>query len=280
MEEHIEIATFTCADCYVYKIPPLPLGQTGHRAEQWDVNNWLAEVEARVVVRGDDLMVRLLEKESKNLFAECPVANNKPLSAALEKVVDSSRYFVLRVEDRATKRHAFLGFGFRERDHATSFTAALDDHRQQMRRQAEAQAMASRFQQDAAKKDYSLQPGQKVHVNVGGLRGASDAAAGKRLGLGLSGSGHAPVAPSLAPPPAAGASPAKLPPPPPPGAAPGGARAPNLNVSFPSGFSTDAGGLQGLLGGGASGQPQAQQQAPPGGTQAAANDWADFGDFP
>ncbi|CAD7701927.1 unnamed protein product [Ostreobium quekettii] len=45
-------------------------------------------------------------------YAQCPVPNDKQVSTAIEPVVDSSRYFVLKVVDRASGRHAFVGLGF------------------------------------------------------------------------------------------------------------------------------------------------------------------------
>jgi hypothetical protein len=44
-----------------------------------------------------------------DLFAECPVPVDKPLTTAVEPVIDSSRYFVLRIVDRDSQRHAFIG---------------------------------------------------------------------------------------------------------------------------------------------------------------------------
>ena len=51
---------------------------------------------------------------AEELFAECPLPNDgTPLTTAVQAVVDSSRYFVLRVVDREAGHHAFLGVGFR-----------------------------------------------------------------------------------------------------------------------------------------------------------------------
>ena len=102
---------------YVYQIPPSAT-HAGHRADSWNVEKWLRAVRVKVTSRGSKGAIKLEDKDSGELFAECPLPNDAPVSTAVEPVIDSSRYFVLRVVDDASGRHAFLGLGFRERDHA------------------------------------------------------------------------------------------------------------------------------------------------------------------
>jgi hypothetical protein len=51
------------------------------------------------------------------------------------------------LQDRSdSRKHAFVGLGFRERGEASAFTAALDEYRQYLRRKHEAEAMAAAYQ--------------------------------------------------------------------------------------------------------------------------------------
>ena len=106
-----ETLLWTCKECYVYQIPPLK-NESGHRANDWDVNKWLWQGTIKVTAKGNVLYVLLVATDTGELFATCPVT--EPGSKAIDPVVDSSRYFVLRIDD-GKGRHAFIGMGFRDR---------------------------------------------------------------------------------------------------------------------------------------------------------------------
>ena len=213
------VCLFACRECYVYQIPPTS-SASGHRANDWNVDKWLKEVSLKVKSEGDHCVVSLSDMETGELFAECPLPD-KPENflASVEPVVDSSRYFVLKVVDPNSKRHAFLGLGFRERNQSSDFNAAIDEHRQYLRRKKEADAYKEKFAQSAeASKDYSLKEGEKITIQIKKSPGASPSGKLKsRLSIGdgkakpmMMGGGI------LAPPPKAAA------PKPAPAAAPGG----------------------------------------------------------
>lgn len=135
----------------MYAIPPAAT-HAGHRADGWDVEKWLKAVRVKVTAKGDRGHIRLEDVETGELFAACPLPRDAPASTAVEPVLDSSRYFVLRVEDEATRRHAFLGLGFRQRDDASDFKLAVQEHQQRADREKEAAAARARYERELAEK--------------------------------------------------------------------------------------------------------------------------------
>lgn len=81
----------------------------------------------RIVSRDNKLFI-LLEHtrgdEAGELFASCPIQADPKLPPSVEYVVDSSRYFVLRIEGDKGKK-AYLGLFFNSREEAFDFKAGL-----------------------------------------------------------------------------------------------------------------------------------------------------------
>jgi hypothetical protein len=93
-------------DAHVFKLPPRPTSG-GWRGADWRDEVWCGTL--KVVERGEMTLVLLVDKNTGNIFAVCPIRDG-----AVDRCVDSSRYFVLRIEN-ANKRHIFIGVAFNDR---------------------------------------------------------------------------------------------------------------------------------------------------------------------
>lgn len=174
----------------------------------------------RVSQRGDDVAVQLLQRDAASgadkLVAICPISADKVLDVGLdhffEPVVDSSRYFVVRIVNPRAKRHAYLGFGFADRPKAVDLKATVHDWLAYVRRHRGRAAS-----DDAAGGDdgtarggtslpglegLSLGPSDQlqIRINVGGSQAPA-------AGAGSSSAPSAPAGGLLRPPPPPAAAP-------------------------------------------------------------------------
>ncbi|KAI1307688.1 Adaptin ear-binding coat-associated protein 2 [Mortierella claussenii] len=199
-DQDYESVLLVIRECYVYKVPPLASSR-GHRAADWgDVDEPLWRGRLRIIAQGKKCFIRLEDGRTGELFATCPYEENK---GCVESVTDSSRYFVLRIEDQG--RHAFIGLGFLDRSHAFDFNVTLQDHFKHLRAEEKSEEMKKAGVQQP-KLDFSLKEGQTLNLTIAGGSGAGSGASGRR---------------NRPPRPAAteqdGVLPPLLPPPPPPG---------------------------------------------------------------
>ena len=153
-------------------IPPKRTTAASWAAASFGIDKPLFTGELKIMTHDEECQVRLYKKpEAKAakgkegelvFFAGCPLVIDygdgvaaaaasgtnarKPLpplqqlDQIVEPVCDSSRYFVLRVEDEKTKRRAFIAFGVADRADAFSFKSALQDHVRFVARQRGADA--------------------------------------------------------------------------------------------------------------------------------------------
>ncbi|CAK9086163.1 Uncharacterized protein At1g03900, partial [Durusdinium trenchii] len=92
-DDELEYTLLNKREVLVYQIPPAS-SSTGHKADDWKKCIWRGRL--RIAGKGKDLSVKLLDGGSGNLFAQCAIPNGD-YTNYVERVVDSSRYFVLKI---------------------------------------------------------------------------------------------------------------------------------------------------------------------------------------
>merc|ERR1711920_673298 len=146
------------------------------------------------------MTIRLLNSGDEKLFAQCVIPNGEH-EKYVERVLDSSRYWVLKIVNG--QRHAFIGFGFSDRNDAFDFNACIQDFRKQF-----VDRETDTVVESLPMKDLSLKDGEKITLNLKNP-------AGSRAGRNASGSGGYAAGgglSALAPPPKGGGIPVLAPP--------------------------------------------------------------------
>ncbi|XP_047329084.1 uncharacterized protein At1g03900 [Impatiens glandulifera] len=162
--EELELVLFQVPECYVYLIPPRK-SAASYRADEWDVNKWTWEGALKVYSKGEECIIKLEDKTTGELYARAFLRDGEP--HPVEAVIDSSRYFVLRIEENidGRLRHAFIGIGFRERTQAYDFQAALHDHMKYLEKKKTAEDMEQHYQNESSV-DYSLKEGETIVLKL------------------------------------------------------------------------------------------------------------------
>ncbi|TDH65739.1 hypothetical protein CCR75_004685 [Bremia lactucae] len=178
----LERALFCEKNVWFYQVPAGQVTNLAPRADAWDPEHPLLTGSVRVLQKGDACFVQLFEpvsddaetSASPTLFAQCPLHITRELSldVYVHDCVDSSRYFMLRVEDETSGRCAFVGIGFPDRTVAFNFKATLLDYAKYVLRQFNVRHMETIEKTEVAdgmssqKKDMSLPKGTTIRMNL------------------------------------------------------------------------------------------------------------------
>ncbi|XP_068629697.1 NECAP-like protein CG9132 [Battus philenor] len=143
-------------EVFVFKIPPRTSNR-GYRAADWNLQEpqWTGRM--RLVAKGDDLIMKLEDKTSGDLFAKCPI--DKYPGIALEAVTDSSRYFVVRIQDD-NGRSAYIGLGFGDRSDSFDLNVALQDHFKWLKKEQEGEQLQEQ------QLDLGFKDGETIKINM------------------------------------------------------------------------------------------------------------------
>ncbi|KZF23200.1 adaptin ear-binding coat-associated protein 1 NECAP-1 [Xylona heveae TC161] len=178
----IQRVLFIAPKVHIYNIPPLT-STRGYTAAAWTENNnarLIFTARLRIVETaipdqngGERVKTDVLLEDPKDgqLFAAAPYSS----PAAVEQVLDSSRFFAMTVVGERGQK-AVLGIGFEERSDAFDFGVSLQEVRRvhgmdntgQDKGRKVPSRVAAQEKPAEEKKDFSLKEGETITVNLGG----------------------------------------------------------------------------------------------------------------
>ncbi|EST08111.1 Adaptin ear-binding coat-associated protein 1 NECAP-1 [Kalmanozyma brasiliensis GHG001] len=210
-----ETVLFVARECFVYRVPPRS-STAGYKAAEWgDMEAFLWKGRLRIMENSgsDTCSIRLEDGDSGELFAACPYDVK---GTSVEPVLDSSRYFVLRVESDGPdgrKKKAYIGMGFQDRSDSFDFNVALQDWTKRQKAAANRAADSSGNDDGSLidegpsphlpagpKQDFSLKEGQTFAIKLPGGGGrkinSSSSSSSSAFGSGFGGGPLLPPPPS------------------------------------------------------------------------------------
>ncbi|CAL1609290.1 unnamed protein product [Knipowitschia caucasica] len=152
-------------EVHVYRIPPRASNR-GYRAADWKLDEPAWSGRMKITAKGKMAIIKLEDKNTGELFALAPVEQYPDV--AVEAVTDSSRYFVVRIDD-GNGRHAFIGLGFADRGDSFDFNVALQDHFKWVKQEGEL-AKLEASQINAPKLDLGFKEGQTIKISIGNIK--------------------------------------------------------------------------------------------------------------
>ncbi|KAK4876392.1 hypothetical protein RN001_012814 [Aquatica leii] len=197
MMDSYESVILVKSEVFVYNIPPRTTNR-GYRAADWSLAepSWTGRM--RLVSKGSELSIKLEDKNTGELFAKCPIDAYPGI--ALESVSDSSRYFVIRIQDD-NGRMAFIGLGFGDRSDSFDLNVALQDHFNWLKKEKQISEEPT-----GPKLDLQFKEGETIKINMKITKKDGSEASGKAKS-------HAGLGTGLLPPPPGGSG-LRLPAPP------------------------------------------------------------------
>nr|CAG4648954.1 EOG090X0G5X [Polyphemus pediculus] len=160
--EDYEAILLVKQEVFVFKIPPRTSNR-GFRAADWNlaVPDWNGRM--RLLAKGKECVLKLEDKASGELFAKCPIDQYPGI--AIEAVSDSSRYFVLRIQDDSG-RAAFIGVGFADRSDSFDLNVALQDHFKWLKQSQDIENEGGSEEATKPRLDLSFKEGETIKINM------------------------------------------------------------------------------------------------------------------